>query len=303
VPKKSKVAPSPSPVVDSILGEIEAGAGSPQVAIPKAALADIVVHVPVMTPLDRIVETEWNTNVQSGEKFSELVEDIKVNGFSGAVDVVPFTGPDGHESYLVVSGEWRCKAARLLGLKEIPASRLSHAKFQDADFQRILSIRRNNIHGRHDPEKTRALIEHLAKKYPQSDELRRLLAFDKTAEWKRLVGDTRKSLKGQGATQAQLAQFDEKAKKARSLADLSAIVSHLFDTHKETVPWGYMAFSFGGKEHLYVAATAPTMQAVKRIVAHCGDRNLEINSVLGPALTELADRLAKGVEGPLPGDF
>ena len=300
MPKKPK---KPVTAVDAIVSATAAAAGAPTEAIPEAARPDIVVHLPVMTPVARMLFTDWNTNEQSATVFAELVEDIKTNGFSGGVEVVPVPGADGQLSFLVVSGEFRVRAAILLGMKEIPASRLEHARFQDRDFQMILSIRRNNIHGRHNPEKVRKVVEQLAAKYPGSDQLQRRLSFDKAAEWKRIVSDTRKAAQAQGASPEQLAKFDEKAKGARSLADLSAIVSHLFDAHKGTVPFGYMAFSYGGKEHLYIAATGATMKAMKAIVDHCAERSKEVNAVLAPMLAAFASSLATQAEGPLPGDF
>lgn len=301
MPPKKK--PAPAALVDQVIADADAGYGAPQELLPAAVRADIVVHTPVLTPLARMVPTDWNTNVQSAEVFEELMNDIRDNGFSGAVEVVPFF-QDGEEWFLVVSGEWRYKAAKALGLTEIPASRLTHRKFQDKEFQQILSVRRNNLHGKHDKAKLRELVTNLAVAHPDSEALRRLLAFTRADEWKKMVGQTRESLKGQGATPEMLKNFDEKAKNARSLADLSVIVSRLFETYKDTVPFGFMVFTYGGKEHVQIAGTKRTMKTIGRIAAFCAERKVEINTVLGPALLALADKLDTIPEGPVmaPGE-
>lgn len=302
MPKKPKQPPTD--LVDRVIADADAGYGAPQEILPEAARADIVVHTPVMTPVARMVVTPWNTNVQSAEVFEGLLTDIREHGFVGAVEVVPFEGPDGQESYLVVSGEWRYKAAVALGLQEIPASRLTHKKFQDREFQQILSVRRNNLHGKHDKTKLRELVSQIATAHPDSEELRKLLAFTRADEWKKLVGQTRDGLKGQGATPEMLKTYDEKAKNARSLADLSVIVSRLFETYKDTVPFGFLIFTYGGQEHVQIAGTRGTMKSVSRIAAFCAERKVEVNTLLGPALRALADKLDTIPEGPasVPGE-
>lgn len=289
--------------IDRIEKAVEDGAGVPQEIIPQAALLEIKVWAPVMTLVDRMVPIEWNTNQETTEVFHELLNSIRDEGFSGAVEVVPFAAEDGQESYLIAHGEHRWRAAKILGLREIPASRITHEKFKDEDFLRIVSVRRNNIRGQHDRTKFRALVAELAEKYKDQEALRRLLVFTKSSEWNHLVGATKKALKDQGASPEMLRRFEEKAKNARSLADLSTIVSHLFETHKGTVPCGFMVFSFGGKEHAYVSASKGTMTSLKRVLAHCEATGLEVNSVLGPMLHRLAESLveARAVEEAVSG--
>jgi hypothetical protein len=285
---------------EALIESLEAGLGAPQEILPQAARVDVAVYPPKMTPVARMVPTDWNTNEQSADTFQELVHDIQEHGFSGAVDVVPFTDEkDGLESYLVVSGEWRWRAAKMLGIPEIPASHLVHQKFSQRDFQMVLSIRRNTIKGKHQKDKLRAAVLALTVKYPDSEELRRMLAFTKADEWKRLVGQTRDGLQQQGMSKEMMAAFDEKAKHARSLGDLSNIVSRLYDLYKDTVPFGFMVFTYGKQEHFYIAATKGTMRGLKRILDHCKSKGIEVNSVLGPAFDETADKVTALVLGPV----
>ena len=298
--RKPKKSPAP---VEVLAAAAEAGAGVPQELLPEALRAEVVVHQPQMTRVDRMVPLRGNPNIQDAAKFHELVEDIRAGGFAGAVEVVPFE-ENGEERFLIVHGEWRWKAACALQIPEIPASHLTHPRFAARDFQLILSIRRNVIHGKFDKAKFRAAVAELATAYPDSEELRRALAFTSQDDWNRLVGQTREALKKQGASAEMMQRFEEKARDAKSLADLSVIVSRLYELHKDTVPYGYMVFTYGRQEHFYVAGTKNTLGALKAVCAHAKARGVEVNSLLGPALTALDEKLRREVvtssTGPAP---
>lgn len=290
-------------VPESLVQAAEAGAGVPQELLPEALRAEVVIHVPKMTRVDRMVPLSGQPNVLDAAKFHELVEEIASGGFAGAIEVVPFQGEDGQESYLIVHGEWRWKAAVALHIPEIPASHLTHPRFAERDFQMILAIRRNVLHGKFDKAKFRAAVAELATRYPDSEELRRALAFTSQEEWNRLVGQTRDALKKQGATEGMMKAFDEKAKGAKSLADLSVIVSRLYELYRDTVPFGFMVFTYGRQEHVYVAGTKPTLAALKAVCAHARNRGVEVNTLLGPALIALDAELKRQnalPEGPAP---
>ena len=74
----------------------------------------------------------------------------------------------------------------------------------------------------------------------------------------------------------------------------------LFELYKDTVPYGFMVFTYGRKEHLYVAGTKATMRAINEVAEVCRARKIEINTVLGPALAALSERLRSAAEGPAP---
>ena len=289
-----------SDLPEEALAAAEAGAGAPQELLPGELRAEVVVHQPKMTRVDRMVPLRGNPNVQDAAKFHELIEDMQASGFSGAVEVVPFE-ENGEERFLIVHGEWRWKAACALQVPEIPASHLTHPRFKDRDFQLILAIRRNVIHGKFDKGKFRAAVAELATAYPDSEELRRALAFTAQEDWNRLVGQTREALKKQGATPEMMERFEEKARDAKSLADLSVIVSRLYELHRDTVPFGYMVFTYGRQEHFYVAGTKTTLAALKAVCAHAKARGVEVNSLLGPAFTALDEKLRREAVAPATG--
>jgi len=69
----------------------------------------------IKMPLDKIDPRTLNCNELDDEAFSGFVEDIKANGLRYPI-LVRHTGPD---SYELVDGEHRWRAAKQLGWKEI----------------------------------------------------------------------------------------------------------------------------------------------------------------------------------------
>jgi ParB family chromosome partitioning protein len=72
-----------------------------------------------MIPIDQI--DVLNPRERNKEVFDEIVGNIKAIGLKKPITVTPRPGPDGTERYLLVCGEGRMKAFRLLGEKSIPA--------------------------------------------------------------------------------------------------------------------------------------------------------------------------------------
>ena len=72
-----------------------------------------------MVPIDQI--DVLNPRERNKEVFDDIVGNIKAIGLKKPITVTPRPGPDGTERYLLVCGEGRMKAFRLLGEKSIPA--------------------------------------------------------------------------------------------------------------------------------------------------------------------------------------
>jgi ParB family chromosome partitioning protein len=72
-----------------------------------------------MIPVERI--DVLNPRERNQKIFDEIVENIKVVGLKKPISVIPRQGADGIERYLLVCGEGRLKAFKLLGESHIPA--------------------------------------------------------------------------------------------------------------------------------------------------------------------------------------
>lgn len=100
-----------------------------------------------MVSTGKILVDESNPNVMSDKTFSALKKNIREYGF-----LVPVIT---NKDYKICDGFHRWKAARELGLTEIPVIALG---VSDVD-RRILRQVLNKLRGRHDPKKDKAEFE------------------------------------------------------------------------------------------------------------------------------------------------
>ena len=96
----------------------------------------------VNLPITRIKPNTFNPNTQSEEVFNALVENIQEIGMVEPILVVPDSQSDG--DYIVISGEHRLEACRVLGYETVP--RLS-AMSSTRDMQKFQTVRMNVLKG------------------------------------------------------------------------------------------------------------------------------------------------------------
>src|SRR3989344_7310637 len=72
-----------------------------------------------MIPIDQI--DVLNTRERNNKIFEEVVGNIKAIGLKKPITVTPRKGTDGTERYLLICGEGRLKAFKVLGEANIPA--------------------------------------------------------------------------------------------------------------------------------------------------------------------------------------
>lgn len=106
-----------------------------------------------MVPIDRI--TVVNARDRNMKVFEEIVENIRVIGLKKPITVTERPGADGRPAYLLVCGEGRLNAFRLLGETHIPALVID-ASDEDA---LIMSLAENIARRGHRPLEILADIE------------------------------------------------------------------------------------------------------------------------------------------------
>jgi len=183
-------------------------------------------------------------------------------------------------------------AACDLRLKTIPAMVLDGPRWKDEELQQLVTVRLNVLSGRINPEKMAILYNRYAKKYGE-DALQNLFAFTNQDAWKKLVSGVKQGLSKAAIPKEKQQEFADKAKEAKTLKDLERILNELWSSYGDTVQLSFMIFTYGKREHFYVAMDSKTRKAVKRIGEHCKGHAKDINTVLGPALQALADVLDK----------
>lgn len=252
-----------------------------------------------MCPIDKLVFTDWNVNEMSDGDFSELVAEIEDDGFDEPIAVIPLKDKPGH--FLVPSGEHRARAARSLGMSEIPA--VLKRKLSEADEAEIKmwSVRRNHIKGSVNVAKFKALEKNLSEKHKiQTDVARRrmlvkddLLAKLRPPEEKkpREPNDSPDSDAGDNKT-------NDAGDQRRLLNALKSAEKEVLLQSADSVKHGYLWFEQGSGKHLVVDASSNLHGRVQAMVKHCKKDQARVDEFLSAAIAaELAKR-----EGPAAGE-
>jgi len=238
----------------------------------------------------------WNPNQMDQDDYNRLVREIEDVGFIEAVQAVPTDGG----RYILIGGEHRVAAAVELRLPTIPSLILEGPKWQDIDLQKLVTVRLNVLKGQLNPEKMAILYNQMAKKYGE-DALQNLFAFTDQQAWDKLVSGIKQGLSKASVPKDKQQEFSEKAKEAKTLKDLERILNELWSSYGDTVQLSFMIFTYGKREHIYVAMDRKTRSAMKKVADHCKAHAKDINSVLGPAIQALATVLEKEDSGEKKG--
>jgi hypothetical protein len=86
-------------------------------------------------------------------------------------------------------------------------------------------------------------------------------------------------------------EFDDASKEIRSVEDLSTILNHLMTKHGDTVQQSYMVFTYGGKDHTYIALDTESQKALNKVIKHCASSEVDINSVILAAFRSVVGTL------------
>lgn len=232
-----------------------------------------------------LIGSDWNPNEMAEAEFDLLKEQINDVGFIDPPTVVEVTNDEGKSFYRIIGGHHRVAAAKSLKLKKIPVDVLQGEKWKDADLQKMQVVRLNVLHGKMNPEKMVALYNEMAEKY--GDSVTRMLGYTTDHGLKKMIqqvqGDLTKALPPDLA-----AKFQEQSKEAKTVGDLEKIIQKLMTESSETAKFGFVVFSWGGKEHIYVSMTEKTREALKKIIRASRSNKVDINEILEEAITDAA---------------
>lgn len=231
--------------------------------------------------LDKLIPNEWNPNTQDDKTFNRLVEEISSVGFIEPIQVVPLD--DG--TFRILGGEHRFHAARVLGFDKVPCVLLSGARWKDVDLQKFVTVRLNILKGRLNPEKMAKLYSEMADKYGE-DAIKNMFAYTDESSWNKLVQAIGKSLDKSGLPKEIKDKFKDVSKEIKTVDGLSTILNKLFTDYGNTLDKNFMVFTFGGKQHVYIAMSKDTKKSVDKIMEYCKKRNVDINDVIAPKLAD-----------------
>lgn len=226
-------------------------------------------------PVGLLVESAENPNEMDDKMFDQFVEKVKEEGFDEPIKVVPH--PDG-ERYFIVAGHHRVKAGKLLKMSHIPGVVKDG---WDDDKRKLELVANNMVKGNLNPEKFTALYNDLAKRYDK-EVLKAMMGFTKKDAFDKVYKAVSDKLPAR-----QKRQLEEAKETIRSVDDLSSVLNTIFKEGGSELSHGYMVFSFGGKEHLYIQSDAELHAAAKSLIEQAGHERVHVGQALLAAIRKV----------------
>jgi hypothetical protein len=240
----------------------------------KKSKKEVEVHLAQMFDTQLLEEHPKNVNKQNRHTQKELKDSILEEGFDETLIVSP--RDDGEAGYWVVSGNHRFRAGKALGMQEFPCVLRDD---WDAIKQQVQLLRRNMVRG--DISKSDFTMAVNRIENDSNLELgiiQEMLGFENPDKFAHVYQEERE--KDEKVVAGVVASPQVKV-----LDDVGPAVSHILEEHGDTVPYSYIIFPMGGKNHLYVQ-TSPTLKKVlETICEKCVHEGLDINVALGGLLS------------------
>jgi hypothetical protein len=219
----------------------------------------------------------WNPQSMDAITFARLKTEIAEHGIVDAITVVDME--DG--TFRIIGGEHRWRASKEVGISMLPATILPLSEWDD-DRQKFEVVKLNILHGDLDPRKFLPMYQDVVARYG-ADATRNLFAYTDERKWKELVDKMSDGVKKTLSPEA-AKQFDERAKKAQTVEDLTAIVQEIFSQFGSTLDKGFMCFSYGKQKHIYVPMNVAMRRAMDRIIDWLTFTGGNLNEFLEPVL-------------------
>ena len=236
-------------------------------------------------PVDKLEPVSWNANVMTDQELQRLEQSISRDGFLDAVAVIP--GVDG--MFTINGGEHRWRAAVNLGIKEIACDILWEDRWKDEGNQQLQSVRFNVIKGKMNPEKFLSLHNKVVDKFGK-EKIAELMGYTNQSGVDKIIKQVAKQMR-ESLPEDMAERFDDQAKDAKTLGDLDSIIRHIFEEYGSTSKYGFIVFSFGGKEHVFIAMSKATQVNLKTITDAAQKQNLDVNEIIGDAIESAASRV------------
>jgi ParB/RepB/Spo0J family partition protein len=245
----------------------------------------------VNVPTEKLVPNSWNPQAMSDVKFNQLLEEIREDGFDEPLLVVPH--PDKAKAqdgfFMIVSGEHRWQAMRVLGAAKIPCVVKGN---WDEKAQRIKTVRRNMLHGELDKERFSKLVHSLSDTHGVSmRDMASTLGFSNDAEFReqflsKLRSEEEK--KQRGAIQD---ASDQDRRELEVVDNLSYVINEILAKAGDTIPQGFIFFWHKNKFHLMVQEDKRLEKMVEAMVKYLRETGKHVTAFLSHALREAFNKL------------
>jgi hypothetical protein len=226
-----------------------------------------------------------NPNEMNDEDFELLGDTMEEDGVVGVIQAVPI---DGKDEYRIVGGEHRWRQAKRRGWKTLPVMVLSGNKWQDDDYRRAMMVRLNTLHGELNPRKFFELWTDLSGRWKEGH-LQRSMGFARSGKLQELIGEYRKRLRASGVSGEQVAEFENKAKKAKTVDDLRGILDTIMEDNERHGRRRWMVLSMEGQEHLYVECDSRLWKVLTELGEAVQAHGIDMPEVFFQALHDWRD--------------
>ena len=232
-------------------------------------------------PIDSLEPDPANPNEMKDEDFELLGESMDEDGLVDVLQAAPVD--DG--KYRIVGGEHRWRQAKRKGWKEVPVMVLLGERWQNEDHRRAMMVKLNILRGGMSPRKFFDLWMEMSGRWKEEN-LGRMMGFAREEELQKVIGEYRKKLKEAGVSGEQLADFDDKAKKAKTVDDLRNIINTIMADNEKHGRRKWMVLSIEGQEHLYVECDNRLWKVLTEIGETVQNKGIEMPEVFYQALRD-----------------
>ena len=215
--------------------------------------------------------------------YGELRESIRENGFDETLTVVP--RDDESEGYYIVAGNHRFRAGRAEGMKEFPCVVRDD---WDEVQQQVELVRRNYVRGKIDKNAFTIAVDALVAEQELSlEEVQEAMGFEDSDFFLEYYKEENERMERaqKAAAEYQASNSGKKSSQIQMIDDLGLVLSAIFEQHGDTVPYSFVVFPAGQKNHLFVAATPALVNNLTRVAEYCVMNHMDINVILGGLLT------------------
>lgn len=213
-----------------------------------------------------------NPNKMKDGKFNSLVKTIEDIGYDQPMKV---WWNESMKKYEIVKGNHRYWALRTLNIDEEDCV---IGEYENRDEMLKDLVRDNVVKGQLDPVRFTDLFNKLSEKY-QKEELKTMLGFADEAEFQRLYKEIRAKL-----PEEMQKKLDAARKEIKTIDDLSVVLNRIFFEHKDDLAYGFMVFSYSGKQVYWIDMDKELKKLMDEIAEKCRADNLPMSEMVKMAL-------------------
>lgn len=219
---------------------------------------------------DLIYKNYWNPNEQTKETYTNLLESIKDEGCDEPILVVE---KEKDVEYLIIGGEHRYTGSVENGFEYIPCIVKRGDKWLDENFQKMETVKRNNLRGRLNDYKfteiVRDVVEDTGLTY---SEISYKTGFDSESKLMKHIIEDKEELEREVRKYAVESQEREDSGSVKHYDNVFDVVNTIFTEYGGQLQSGYIWFFHGGQMNLYLPINDSVNSEIVKLVDYIDKR-------------------------------